>query len=163
MISFFAKQKKAKFAKIWQPLIHKAKTQLLLENELPHIKKRDVWLFIEEWNVQYEQSNAEEKTGLAVLAYRLNIHRYAAAMLINGKSNIRLSGVVLLGHMGDESAWPLLKSLINDNQQKIAQAAFTALKQINSGRVVREAESTVNTSTNASVDRDINQQLNIKT
>ena len=163
MISFFTKYKKAKFAVIWQPLIHQAQTQLLLETQLPALKRKDIWLFIDEWNRQYEQSNNSEKSGLAVLAYRLDIHRYAAGMLINGKPNIRLSGIMLLGYMGDETAWPLLKSLINDAEIEIAQAAFEAMKRINHGRAICEVESAVNHLLKKNVNRNYSLPTKIKT
>ena len=50
------------------------------------IHKKDVWYFIEEWNKLYERASEEERTGLTVLAHQLEIHRYAAGMLINSKS-----------------------------------------------------------------------------
>jgi len=123
---------------LWRPVLARAKIHILNEKELPALNKKDIWFFIEEWNQQYEQSNEQEKTGLSVLAYQLNIHRYAAGMLINSKYDIRLSGIILLGYMGDESAWPLLKSLTKNIEAEIAQAAFLAMKQINTGRAINE-------------------------
>jgi len=134
MFNFFNANRKKQFLSIWKPVLLKAKTQIFHKNELPEISKKDIWFLIEEWNQLYEQSNEEEKTGLSVLAYQLEIHRYAAAMLIDGKSNIQISGIVLLGYMGDESAWPLLKSLMKKTESGISQAARLAMQRINEGR-----------------------------
>ncbi len=123
---------------LWSPILSRAKVHILQEKELPTLNKKDIWFFIEEWNHQYEHSNTQEKTGLSVLAYQLDIHRYAAGMLINSKYNIRLSGIVLLGYMGDESAWPLLVSLRKNTDTEISQAAFVAMKKINAGRAIDE-------------------------
>jgi len=138
MINLFSTNRKKQFMSLWSPVLSRAKCHILHEKELPALSKKDVWFFIEEWNKHYEQSSKREKTGLSVLAYQLNIHRYAAGMLINSKYDVQLSGIVLLGYMGDESAWPLLKSLSQNTETEISQAAFLAMKQINIGRVIDE-------------------------
>ncbi|MDH5219075.1 MAG: HEAT repeat domain-containing protein [Gammaproteobacteria bacterium] len=126
------KQPKEQFLSTWRPIMHQAMTKM--PEKLPELARKNAKLFIDEWNLLYENANENDKIGLAVLAYRVDIHRYAAAMLIDGDSNIRLSGIRLLGYMRDETAWKILAGLLNHTDKTVALTALVSLFQINERR-----------------------------
>ncbi len=121
---------------LWQPIMCAA--QNAMPKNLPTLDKSHARTFIEEWNRLYEQSDESEKIGLAVLAYRVQIHRYAAAMLIDRKSDIRLSGIRILGYMRDETSWPILIRLLQHQDEATSATAMKALHQINERRLQDE-------------------------
>ena len=130
------KQPKDQFLSTWRPIMQQAMSKM--PEKLPDLPRKHARLFIDEWNLQYENADQNEKIGLAVLAYRVDIHRYASAMLIDGNSNIRLSGIRLLGYMRDESAWKILAGLLNHADKTVALTALVALFQINERRAKDE-------------------------
>ena len=127
-----SKQPKELFLSTWRPIMHQAMAKM--PEILPELPRKNAKLFIDEWNLLYENANENDKIGLAVLAYRVDIHRYAAAMLIDGDSNIRLSGIRLLGYMRDETAWNILAGLLNHDDKTVALTSLVALFQINERR-----------------------------
>lgn len=131
-----ANKKQEIFLDNWKPILTQAMTSS--PQKVPRLTRPDAKFFIDEWNRLYETANKENKTALAVFAYRLEIHRYAAGMLIDHRLNVRLSGIKILGNMGDESAWTLLSALIKHSQSDISFAAFKALTKINSRRWLDE-------------------------
>ena len=126
------KQPKEQFLSTWRPIMQQAMSKM--PEKLPELPRKHARLFIDEWNLLYENANENDKIGLAVLAYRVDIHRYAAAMLIDGDSSIRLSGIRLLGYMRDETAWKILAGLLNHTDKTVALTALVALFQINERR-----------------------------
>ncbi len=138
MSSLFSRKsrKQEHFLDNWKPILIKAMKSS--PQEIPNLARPEAKFFIDEWNRLYENANKENKTGLAVFAYRLDIHKYAAGMLIDHRLNVRLSGINILGNMGDESAWPLLSALIKHSQASVSFAAFKAMIKINSRRLLDE-------------------------
>jgi hypothetical protein len=130
------KQTNDKFLSVWQPIMQRAKAKM--PEQLPDLPRKFARVFIEEWNTQYENSDENEKIGLAVLAYRVDIHRYAAGMLIDSDSGIRLSGIRILGYMRDESSWPVLTALLGHSDKTVAMTAMVSLFQINERRAKDE-------------------------
>jgi len=135
---FIGKEKKrAAFLTQWRPIIESSKTAI--PNNLPSLPKNKALFFIEEWNSQHSAASENEKIGLAVLANQVEIHLYAKGMLIDGKETVRLMGIQLLGHMRDETLWPILCSLASQNENSIiSRAAYEALFKINSRRAFDE-------------------------
>lgn len=138
MFSFLKSKKLSQddFLATWRPIMQRAKTNM--PEELPELPRKLAKVFIEEWNSQYENANENEKIGLAVLAYRVDIHRYAAGMLIDSDSGIRLSGIRILGYMRDESSWQILKALLAHTDKTVALTAMVSLFQINERRAKDE-------------------------
>ncbi|MDH5300165.1 MAG: HEAT repeat domain-containing protein [Gammaproteobacteria bacterium] len=137
MLDLFRPQKvQTECEATWRPLIEKAKTTL--PNPIPALKKSHAKYFIEIWNQAFASATPEERIGLAVLAYRVEVHRYAAGMLIHSSDNTRHEGIRILGYMGDETVWSLLSKLASHEEQITSQMALTALLQINEGRARRE-------------------------
>jgi hypothetical protein len=138
MLNFFRNNSKRhqEFLDLWQPVLDQAKRQM--PEQLPCLSKKDVRYFIDAWNAAYEAANDDEKVGLAVLAYRVDIHRYAAGMLIDRKTERRLGGIKILGYMSDESAWPVLLTLANSDDPDVSLTALRSLVQINIGRTIAE-------------------------
>lgn len=132
-------QLKQLFKETWPIIMEQAKVSL--PPELPKLERRNAKWFIDDWNRQYESATDEEKIGLAVLAYRVDIHRYAAGMLIEGKKETRMAGIRILGYMRDESAWAILKErLLQHPDPDLSLASLNALFQINERRAREELE-----------------------
>jgi len=129
---FLSHKADADCRKLWSPLIEQAKQ--CMPASLPVLKKSHAKFFIRLWNTAFEQGTHDERIGLAVLAYRVEIHRYAAGMLIHSRHQTRLDGIRILGHMGDESVWHLLARLAAQSDAETTHAAIQALRQINEGR-----------------------------
>ena len=130
------KQPKEKVLSLWRPIMLQAMSKM--PDKLPELPRKNAKTFIDEWNQLYENANENEKIGLAVLAYRAEIHRYASAMLIDANSSIRLSGIRILGYMRDESAWQILTGLLAHPDKTVALTALVALFQINERRAADE-------------------------
>lgn len=139
-----ASKSKQAFIDTWHPLMEEAKG--VLPASIPVLQRHEARWFIEDWNDRYENASESEQIGLAVLAYRVDIHRYAAGMLIEGKKETRLAGVRLLGYMRDESAWQLLKErLLLHPDPELSFTALHSLFQINERRAKDEFASKIPT------------------
>lgn len=135
MFSLLSKRNRQReFLELWQPLFEQAKTSM--PQHLPVLPKALRRMFIDQWNKTYESADDAGKTGLAVLAYRLDIHRFATGMLLHRRADVRLAGVKILGYMRDETAWPLLTALLTQRNPQVSLAAFAALFSINSRRAI---------------------------
>lgn len=137
MLNFFRSghKQKQQVLDTWQPVFDSARHQLV--KPPGPLSRQAVRLLIQQWLDNYEHAQTEEKIGLAVLAYRLDIHRYALGMLIEDEDNC-LIGIRILGYLGEEAAWPTLRAIALGDDPELAHAARRALEQINQGRARAE-------------------------
>ena len=140
MLDFFNQSDKNmhEFRNIWSPLLAQAETNM--PQNIPMLEKRYARFFIQEWLNLYLSAPDSGKVGLAVFAYRVDIHRYAAGMLIDSNPENRILGIRILGYMRDESTWPILVGLLKHPDREVAVASLGALFQVNERRAREELQ-----------------------
>lgn len=121
---------KQKLINTWRPILTSAIAEI--PETLPTLNTRFVEDFILEWNSLYDKVSGDCHENLTILARQLNIHKFASKMLISVHPKTRLLGVITLGNMKINSAWPILKSMASSDISVLSLAAFRALVNIDS-------------------------------
>jgi HEAT repeat protein len=97
---------------------------------LPILDQRFVLDFINEWNTLYEKLGGASHDNLIELAKKTKINQAAATMLTAPNIKSQLIGIITLGNMRSEGAWPFLVNMAKNSETTLSMAAYRALSQI---------------------------------
>jgi len=132
----YKERRRRKFVEMWRPIL----MQCVMEvpETHPKLNYRFILDFITEWNALFDKLNGTSRDNLVSFASQLKIQQTAIKLLISSHLKIQLTGVVTLGNMQVQGAWPILESIANSNNAILSMAAYRALIMIDSDRALIE-------------------------
>jgi HEAT repeat protein len=120
----------------WRPVIMRCAMGDGLAHELPHLRRREQWLFMKLW-IHCQMSLRGECTArLAELGMRMGCDRMAREWLDRGHWSQRLFALLALGYLQDPSARPLLEKKLAQGSTHTALHAGWGLLQLDARTAV---------------------------
>jgi len=128
--------RRQRFINTWRPIL--MESVAVVPDKLPKLDKRFIYDFINEWNTLYDKIGGTSHDNLIELAKKTAIQRTAIKLLIAPNIKLQLIGVITLGNMRNEGAWPFLVSIAKNSETTLSMAAYRALSQINVDKALVE-------------------------
>lgn len=114
----------------WRPLLNAAligPTPI----ELPALRKQERLIFLKLWVHLHRAIRGEASDRLNEVAYKLDCDKIARSLMQKGTRAEKLLATMVLGHLRDTTAWPVLLPEAHIEDKAISVHALWALVQIN--------------------------------
>jgi hypothetical protein len=121
----------------WRPVLAAASANLV-PPAMPQLTRADQVDFIRLW-LHYQASlRGHAREGLNHVARVLNCGPLARRMLVRGDRAERLLAILMLGHLGERAAVPMLRHIVRRSDRLLALHASSALVQIDPQAAARD-------------------------
>lgn len=127
ILRYGREKRKEKFIELWQPIIDLCSWAQPVPESLPKIKKRDLHVFLVMWNSIQEMTKGDYHKRLNLLLKGAGVFETIVLMLSSGSRKEKLTAIVTLGHLGEDSTWEMLCSLSESEDSHISLLAVRAL------------------------------------
>lgn len=129
-----SRKQRNQILKKWRPKL----TQVMLGDSFDTqvLPRKEICVFLEEWNRMFGSIRGDNLTPLKKLAYRFRINYFARNMLKTRRLGNRLLAIVTIGNMQEYAAWDDLIELLADPHPIVSITAARALMWIDSKHAV---------------------------
>ena len=125
-----------KLAATWRPVFAEAALREDYAAALPNLERRDLEMFLSEWNAVEDVVKGESTPGLRKLVQRLRVTEDIRKLLRAKRLTPKALATAALGHLKDEHSWADLFAQLDSDNHVLSLLSARALVEIDPARAI---------------------------